>query len=412
MRFAIFEERPYHNFYPLTLTRPLWELKSGCFSFRERSELLIRKNFGPDAEIFYFTRDCFDAVYSASHPEMKINDYSLFKKGGEVFFIGGAVYLADEIFEMGNGESVSDNGEVVAARIDISPRERMPQSIAEFLLESETSPAAISPKCARYIWDIVAFNGDAIKSDFEIISHKNACKKNVTVVGDPLLVYIEENVEIDPFVVIDSTKGPVLISEGCRINPFTRIEGPCFVGKDTILLGAKIREGCTIGEMCRVGGEVEDSIIHAYSNKYHDGFLGHAYVGEWVNLGAMTSNSDLKNNYSTVKVVLPSGRTETGQKKVGCFIGDYVKTSIGTLINTGATISTGAMLVHDGKLTPPHVPPFNWFMKGEIQKRDWCSDFIFSAREMMSRRGVELDRAREEFLNKLYAEFCCDGKGF
>ena len=101
-------------------------------------------------------------------------------------------------------------------------------------------------------------------------------------------------------VVIDAEHGPVYLDEGAEIHPFTRIEGPCYVGKKSILLGAKCREGNSIGPFCRIGGEVEESIIQGYSNKYHDGFLGHAYVGEWVNLGALTTNSDLKNDYSTV----------------------------------------------------------------------------------------------------------------
>ena len=105
-------------------------------------------------------------------------------------------------------------------------------------------------------------------------------------------------------VVIDAEHGPVYIDEDVEVHPFTRIEGPCYVGKKSILLGAKCREGNSIGPICRVGGEVEESIIQGYSNKYHDGFLGHAYVGEWVNLGALTTNSDLKNDYSTVSVIL------------------------------------------------------------------------------------------------------------
>ena len=150
-------------------------------------------------------------------------------------------------------------------------------------------------------------------------------------------------------VVIDAEHGPVYIDEGAEIHPFTRIEGPCYVGKKSILLGAKCREGNSIGPMCRVGGEVEESIIHGYSNKYHDGFLGHAYVGEWVNLGALTTNSDLKNDYSSVSVML-DGHTpiDTGSTKVGSLIGDHTKTSIGTLLNTGAYV---------GAMAPDRRPP-------------------------------------------------------
>ena len=119
----------------------------------------------------------------------------------------------------------------------------------------------------------------------------------------------------------------LLSTKAAEIHPFTRIEGPCYVGKQSILLGAKCRQGNTIGPMCRVGGEVEHSILQGYTNKYHDGFLGHAYVGQWVNLGAGTTNSDLRNDYGRVKVVL-DGRTaiDTGSNKMGALIGDHTKT--------------------------------------------------------------------------------------
>jgi len=148
-------------------------------------------------------------------------------------------------------------------------------------------------------------------------------------------VYVARGAKIHPMVVIDAANGPVYLDEDVEVHPFTRIEGPCFVGKKSILLGTKCREGNSIGPWCRVGGEVEESIIQGYSNKYHDGFLGHAYVGEWVNLGALTTNSDLKNDYGDVEVILPGRRPiNTQSTKVGSLIGDHTKTSIGTLLNT------------------------------------------------------------------------------
>ena len=154
-----------------------------------------------------------------------------------------------------------------------------------------------------------------------------------------------------------------------EVHPFTRIEGPCYIGPKCILLGAKCREGMSIGPMCRVGGEVEESIIQGYSNKYHDGFLGHAYVGEWVNLGALTTNSDLKNDYSSVSVVLDGkAPIDTGSTKVGSIIGDHTKTSIGTLLNTGSFVGAMALLLATGKPLPKHIPSFAWFIEGVVSK--------------------------------------------
>ena len=111
---------------------------------------------------------------------------------------------------------------------------------------------------------------------------------------------IHETARIDPYTVFDTTNGPIIVGPGVWVQPFTRIEGPCFIGRDTQLFRANLRGAVTIGPNCRIGGEVEASIVHGYSNKYHEGFLGHAYIGEWVNLGAITSNSDLRNDYGEV----------------------------------------------------------------------------------------------------------------
>src|SRR5207248_4001999 len=135
----------------------------------------------------------------------------------------------------------------------------------------------------------------------------------------------------------DTTRGPVLVDRGAVVQAFSRLEGPCYVGPQTQVLAARVR-GSSLGEQCRVGGEVEASVIHGYSNKAHEGFLGHSYVGEWVNLGAGTQVSDLRNDYASVRVVVNGRAVDSGQAKVGAFVGDHTRTSIGSLINTGAAV--------------------------------------------------------------------------
>jgi hypothetical protein len=154
--------------------------------------------------------------------------------------------------------------------------------------------------------------------------------------------------------------------------------------------------------MCRVGGEVEESIIHGYSNKYHDGFLGHAYVGEWVNLGAMTTNSDLKNDYSSVSVMMNGKPFDTGSTKIGGFIGDHVKTSIGTLLNTGAIVGTMAILVATGAPLPKYIPPFAWLLSGVVGKGFGLNPLIETARTAMSRRKVEMTGDDERLLRHVF----------
>ena len=187
------------------------------------------------------------------------------------------------------------------------------------------------------------------------------------------------------------------------MQPFTRIEGPCYVGRNSILMGCKCREGNSIGPMCRLGGEVEGSIIHGHSNKVHDGFLGHAYVGQWVNLGAMTTNSDLKNDYSNVSVVL-DGKTaiNTGSIKVGAIIGDHAKTSIGTLLNTGANLGAMSLVVAGGRLLPKFLPSFAWYVGGAITEGRGKEQSYKTAQAVMARRNCVWTAADESLWDAIY----------
>ncbi|MGL4370714.1 MAG: putative sugar nucleotidyl transferase, partial [Spirochaetota bacterium] len=269
------------------------------------------------------------------------------------------------------------------------------------LPKKELSPDAFFPE---FIWNMILSNGDMIRRDYPLIDTEKNRRENyqVTFQGDASQIYIGDNVSIDPFVVIDARKGPVIIQDGCEINPFTRREGPCSIGRDCVLLGAKVREGCSFGPACRIGGEVEDSIFQSFSNKYHDGFIGHAYIGQWVNLGALTTNSDLKNDYSAVKVYLPGGLRDTGSAKAGCIIGDFVKTGIGTLLNTGSVLGTGSMAVMSGRMTPPHLPAFCRFIKNEIRPAGSTASVVETARTVSARRKQKFPAAMETLLESLY----------
>ena len=161
-----------------------------------------------------------------------------------------------------------------------------------------------------------------------------------------------------------------------------------FSGRNSIILGGVLSE-VSIGPVCKVRGEVECSLILGYSNKGHDGFLGHAYLGRWVNLGAFTTNSDLKNSYGQVRVGGASGPVDTGLMKVGCFLGDHVKTGIGTFLNTGTVIGTGSN-VFGGAMPPTYVPPFSW---GSGHRLD---EYLESVRAL-EKRIPEADIADETF---------------
>jgi hypothetical protein len=176
------------------------------------------------------------------------------------------------------------------------------------------------------------------------------------------------------------------------------------VGTDSQLFRAHVREGTTIGPVCRVGGEVEESILHAYVNKYHTGFLGHSYVCPWVNLGALSSNSDLKSDYSNVNVPLDGEPIETGMTKVGCFIGDHTKTALGSLFNTGSSIGVATMVLPGGELLPKHIPSFTRIWHGELAE-GWDIDrALATIRAAMDRRKCQLTPAMDRLLRRLQTE--------
>src|SRR5205085_4411115 len=182
---------------------------------------------------------------------------------------------------------------------------------------------------------------------------------------------------------------------------FSRLEGPCYIGSGTQVQGAKIRAGTTLGPQCRVGGEVEASIIHAHTNKYHEGFLGHSYVGEWVNLGAGTHNSDWRNDYGEVTVTAGGRPIATGLTKVGCFVGDHSKTGLGTLLNTGTNVGAFCNLLPAGSLLPRYFPSFTSWWNGSVRENDDLQILLATARQVMTRRGYTLTPGHEKLYQHL-----------
>jgi len=197
-------------------------------------------------------------------------------------------------------------------------------------------------------------------------------------------------------VVFDTRNGPIQLADAVEVRAGCRIEGPLYAGPSTVLLGGSIGTS-SFGPVCRLRGEVEESTILGYVNKAHDGFLGHSYLGRWVNLGAMTTNSDLKNNYGAIRIGGPGGPVETGLTKLGCLLGDHVKTAIGTLIGTGTVVGAGSNLF--GQAMPPNwVPPFSWGSGGVRAVYD-RERFVAVAGRVMPRRAVDFDDRTSAWLN-------------
>ncbi len=217
------------------------------------------------------------------------------------------------------------------------------------------------------------------------------------IVGKEKYLYIHPRAVIYPGVVIDMSSGPVVIDSEAIVTSFSFLEGPLYIGSNSRIDNARITGGSVIGKHCRIGGEVENSLVQDYSNKHHEGFLGHSLVGSWVNLGALSTTSDLKNNYGIVEIQSGSHRINTGTIKFGSIIGDFSKIGIGVMMNTGTTIDVGCNLV--GSRIHGYIEPFTWLQAGNRYKLD---RFIQDSRRIMARRSVELSRDLEQLISAFY----------
>ena len=400
MRLAIFEDERFDQFYPLTYMRPVFELRCGRTTLREK----VERACGRKADAL-FVRDWLRDAFAA-RAEAPVNDLTTLKGDDLVLVNGRCLLLGDAALPVGRDVCGKAGGEIVYLSLSAETAGKISAGdLAGFI----SAAAAAVPeeeakvKLVGYPWHLIDENAAALVDDFEKLGKvgiEGTLAEGAYVWGPKERVYVAPGAVVEPTAVIDTQEGPVVIDEDVTVNPHTRIEGPAAIGRGSVLFGGKIREGTTIGPVCRVGGEVEESILHGYANKYHDGFIGHAYVCPWVNLGALTTNSDLKNDYGNVEVKTDGRLMDTGSAKVGCFIGDHTKTSIGTLINTGTIIGMMSNLLGAGHLLPKSVPSFVMFMEGKFFKAG-IRRLIASARTAMARRGHELLPEEEELLRFL-----------
>ncbi len=258
----------------------------------------------------------------------------------------------------------------------------------------------IPGRVLSHIWDLMAGNADQVCTDIPVLYPESrfTLAEGVHVSGNER-VSLGDHVHLEPGVHLDASDGPIRLSDGASVSAFTRLAGPAFVGPETQVLGGSIG-GVTIGPACRIRGEISNSVFLGYVNKAHDGHVGHAYLGKWVNLGALTTNSDLKNNYGRVRVHTAEGPVDTGLLKVGCFLGDHVKTGIGTLLPTGCVVEVGSNLF-GGLMAPPHVPPFSWGKGDRLEEYD-IERFLDTAALAMDRRNVSLDDGGRALLQSVW----------
>ena len=380
----LFDDGAARRWEPFALTRPIGELLLGAHTFRARAELLFGARCAGHVSAEHLLG--FDEPYAAR----VVAAHSIGKDRPRLFLSSRAVLDWDvRIDARERATLLSTDGDVVGLFLPAGA----PTPAEDWFVAPAVDGGHVqhvSGRVLRWPWNLVAENAAQVVRDYE---RGHSAEAEPAVPRFDAIGYsagalrVGDNVTIEPNVVLDFSHGPIWLDDGVTVRSFTRLAGPAYVGPGSTLLGGPY-EAISIGPVCRVHGEVEESIVLGYSNKAHAGFLGHAYLGRWVNLGAMTTNSDLKNNYGTIRMWTPDGETDTGLIKLGCLIGDHVKTGIGALLNTGTVIGAGSNL-YGTDMPPKYVPPFSWGSGAELVPYD-PEKFLDVTQTVMKRREVAL----------------------
>src|ERR1051325_2453470 len=418
MHVCHFEDRA-SQFEPLSLTRPVFDLMCGMTTLAQKQ----RRYFAAE-RWSVVVRPALADWYRSEHPGLAVNGEGTFQ-GEDQVLVNGRWLPPDGSLEPPTS-SCAGMAEGSIAYVYLRKRDVCGGDLTQLIQHALDSAPAVAAggRMLGHPWDLLEANADEIRRDFgwrdappspptvgqAFQPDSQAGKPDLRQAGGgdwplPLSAprghrWIAPPARIEPMVVVDTSDGPVVIDDGAVVTAFTRLEGPCWIGPHTHVFSAKIRAGTSLGPCCRVGGEIEASILHGYSNKYHDGFLGHSYVGEWVNLGAGTHNSDLRNDYGEVSVVQHGQSIATGMTKVGCFLGDHTKTGLGTLLNTGTNVGAFCNLLPAGRFAPKYVPPFTSWWNGALTEAFTLEQLLTTAEIAMKRRGVTLTEASKA----LYAQ--------
>jgi UDP-N-acetylglucosamine diphosphorylase/glucosamine-1-phosphate N-acetyltransferase len=403
MRTYVFEDAGVRNLHPLTLNRPVFDLRCGAVTMFERLERCLPERIG-----FALVRPELLDLCRSQHPHLQVcESVDGIEDERDLILLVNARWLAPRDFSLvADRPAIGLNGEqtvyalVPAGDLRGLSRANLNWRLAEW---RHTLPTIqVGGHIVEYPWDLIEQNGSALEDDYVHWRKQGVPDaRGLSIFGPPERALIAPGAVIEPMVHIDTRKGPVLIDRGAFVQAFSRLEGPCYIGSGTRVMSANIHGG-SFGPECRIGGEVESSIVHGYSNKAHEGFLGHSYVGEWVNLAAGTQTSDLRTDYRTIQMNIDGKPIDTGLLKIGSFIGDHTKTSLNTLFNTGSLIGVFDQLLGGGELQPRLLPSFCRTSCGKMQERNDLRAMFTTAQTMMARRNVAWTDHHAEFYFTLF----------
>lgn len=464
---CVFEDKKFSNFFPLSLSQPVFELRIGFQNFRLR----LQQEIGAEKN-GVLCRDFLAPLMRLRDPGVSVNEVP----AGSVLFLNGRLLCyGDELKELVDGlpeNAVAvKGGYVVAARLSGKAAQefasyvgrRIGQETIDQLCEELKRYVSASGKAARsrpskrtvllpeapegtyeddhvvgqddlseklptqlvelvdrlklrridvsearlisFPWQIIEENRRAIEDDFAKSPFRGQSEETVVYPGVRMVgeenVSIGEGVVIKPGVVLDASSGPIVVNDGSLIMANALLLGPAYVGRNSIVkAGAKILEGTSIGDVCKVGGEVSETVFGSWTNKQHEGFLGHSYLGEWVNIGAGSNNSDLKNNYSPVRMWCAGTVRNTGRQFLGLVMGDHTKTGIGTLFNSGTVVGFNCN-VYGSAIPGRFVPSFSWGEAGGMVDYK-LEKALLTAQIVLERREVKFTDAHRQVFQEIF----------
>lgn len=408
MQICIFEDIYHDRLEPLIYSRPTYDLVCGINSLRKK---ILRAY--PNIKYSLHCRVYLEHFVRIKNPGHEINS---FENNNNCLFINGRVIAPPnmaKIVPVEGEDKLYVNGQtIIAARVSGKKLQEIKSNLNSLLSEKDFSDLPVEQveiKSIDYIWNVINYNPSELRSDFEQLMISNDRKKN-NIAGkindgvhlvEKENIFIDQGAEIKPGVVIDASEGPVYIDKNAKIFSNAVIEGAVYVGESTQVKScARIYENVSIGKVCKVGGEVEDSIILPYANKQHSGFLGHAYLGSWVNIAADTNCSDLKNNYGSIKVYVNGEIIDSGAQFLGVIMGDHSKSAINTMFNTGTIVGFSCNIFGAG-FPEKYLPSFSWGGLDSVTTYD-IDKSIDTAKRVLERRNIKMTQAEEILFKKIF----------
>ena len=371
---TVFEDNKSLNLEPITLTRAVFDIRFGSETILQRINRLSKNKVSS-----FFVRD---SVQDFTKNKYSTSEFNHNSGSNNVWLNASVVWTAGDIETIMRSEEsifINDN-ELIGFNLskNLSYGIELVKNFSMSNISEEITVSKLNIKKINFLWDMFSLIKDIV------IETQDRFKP----------------IKLSASIVVDETNGPVVIAENVSVGPFTYLKGPVFLDAESKISSHTVVQNSIIGPGCKVGGEISGSIFQGWSNKAHDGHLGDSFIGEWVNFGAGSTNSNLKNNYKPISVMVDGVLVDSSSLFVGLFIGDHSKVSIGTQFNAGTSVGVGCSVIAN-TFPERHIPSFTFHDNDQIKKINF-SKFLETAKIVKSRRNQDLSASEIDLLKKLH----------